>query len=119
MSVSGSSAERLAALRVSSSKKAFNYHAELLLDNIFISPAVLPGWMGQQVPAVEHPMPCHCVTPAVFPKTAAWLLHRYEPETLKKKKKAHFVLLVFYRSVFFLDAGRCHEQQQNVGAEAQ
>lgn len=93
MSVSGSSAERLAALRVSSSKKAFNYHAELLLDNIFISPAVLPGWMGQQVPAVEHPMPCHCVTPAVFPKTAAWLLHRYEPETLKKKKKGTFRLV--------------------------
>lgn len=73
VSTSSSSAERLAALRVSSSRKAFNYRAALLLDNIFISPAVLPGWMGQRVLAVEHPVPCHRVTPAAdvpsrFPK---------------------------------------------------
>lgn len=47
---------RLAALRVSSSKKAFNYCCVLLLDNISISPAVLPAGCrrdgsGSQVPA--------------------------------------------------------------------
>lgn len=105
MSVSGSSAERLAAPRVSSSKKAFNYRAALLLDNIFISPAALPGWMGSSPPSTPCPViarPLLQVCPAVYPKTAAWSLQGYGTEILRKKPKGMSGLVGVLQGCFLI-----------------
>jgi len=101
VSVSGSSAPRLAASRVSSGKTAFNYRAALLLNNIFISPAALPGRMGQWVLAAEHPVPCHCVTPAIFPRLQPGCYRDTELRPPSPQKKSTFGLVGVLQGCFF------------------
>lgn len=105
VSASGSSDERLAALRVSSSKKAFNYCCVLLLDNIFISPATLLAGcrqdeLGKQLLASLSPS-LHCGHGRLFSQSLVGMgIRSWGPNN------SQFILLLIYGAVCFPGASR-------------